>query len=416
MKHFWTKFLASGLLTLNLSGCLQATDDVKSNPASVWKHQSTFQGLPKSITEFDNTLFVGNFESNANISGLTIYKSSDGETWSSIFKASDIHMNYFNFYQANGNLFFFGAPYAVNNNSNNFTYYLYQYKKQNEEQTFTKICKLGGNYEKPVLNSPSSLFYAFNNYYYTFIDLTNAQNDGTGTVYSVYKIDLTNKTTSKVCDSDGIVFPMKDNQGNNQFFSLSTSELKMINFDGTSISKSQTVLSKDKMTNGIYTIKISSTRVVVCGTGSQIAVCNKSNLFSGNPDWQIHSIKINKKDVSTGIYPNVVNKDETFVFIFPASSSQAELNGVILSTSDFENWTYQRNSSYKETLGDINWNGYIYSSLLDKFVICGFVSSKPVKEKYGGNGVIFTADYTSLSSLSEISQAAYVTDFQTLLM
>lgn len=389
MKHFWTKFLASGLLTLNLSGCLQANGDVKSNPASVWKKEATFSNFPEEITEFNNSLFLASFNpassSTSSIKGLTIYKSTDGKNWTSIYSDSTSDINCFRFHEANNTLFFCSGPSGANP-----TYTLYQYNST----TFLKICEMGGT--KGDINSPATLFYVNGNYYYNYAEY--ADDDWS---YPIYKIDFKNKTTSKVCDMAGLFSQIGSN-----YYSLSLTSIKKINFNGTSVGEEKTLLTKEMLGNYIYTARVSPTRIMVEGQNGEIAVCNKVDFLNGNPHWIKHTIKKDGENLSFSGPLIVMNNNETFVFC----SFTSNLAGDIFSTTDFENWTVAKSSSFSNFAKSYALRDIMYSSVLDKFVICGHNSSDRT-QSYDGVGIVLTADYTSLSSLSAISQAPYIQSY-----
>ncbi len=380
MKHFWTKFLASGLLTLNLSGCLLANDDV-----SVWKKQATFSNFPEEITEFGNSLFLASFaaasSSSSTMKGLTIYKSSDGKKWTSIYSDSTTSIDNFSFHIANNTLFFCGAPSGAKP-----TYTLYQYNGT----TFSKICEMGGT--KGDINSPQTLFYVNGNYYYNYGEFSADDWN-----YPIYKIDLNNKTTSKVCDMDGLF-----TQISSKYYSLSLSSIKEITFDGKTVVEGKSLITEDMIGHSIYTVRVSATRVMVEGQRGEILVCNKVDFLNGKPQWIKHTIQKEGENLSFSRALTVIVHNETFVFCGLASS-----NDDIFSTTDFENWTATSSSSFSNFAKSYALRDIIYSSVLNKFVICGHKGSEKT-QSYDGVGIVLTADYTSLSSLAEISQAPYI--------
>lgn len=80
MKHFWTKFLTSGLFALTLSGCLQANDGVFSRPGRVWELLTapTAVGVPTATGYGAGRWVVGGDE------GGLVYTLDNGESFTTI--------------------------------------------------------------------------------------------------------------------------------------------------------------------------------------------------------------------------------------------------------------------------------------------------------------------------------------------
>lgn len=190
------------------------------------------------------------------------------------------------------------------------------------------------------------------------------------------------------------------------YYSLSLTSIKEINFNGTSVVEGKTLLTKEMLGNYLYTARVSPTRVMFEGQNGEIAVCNKVDFLNGNPHWIKHTIKKDGENLSFSGPLIVMNNNETFVFCSFTSNSA----GDIFSTTDFENWTVAKSSSFSNFAKSYSLRDIMYSSVLDKFVICGHNSSDRT-QSYDGVGIVLTADYTSLSSLSEISQAPYIQSY-----
>lgn len=359
MKHFWTKFLASGLLTLNLSGCLQTTGDVKTNPASVWTKFATFHN---SITATWAGEINGKEKIYVGLSCGDIYSTSNGKTWTQEFESENSE-----------------SPARFETSVVAFCKYNNKLYSCVGGSLFNLRCSDNWNTSLGTFNYAPQSMVVYNNklyigtsntYYYTY--------DGT--------FICSDKKTSKM--QFFVVFK-------NELYVLATaySSFYKINASGNPIEIST------QLTTYLQN-PTASNNYIVAVTGPSSDLRGRIYYSLDGINWKYTYPKLKDGSQCTSSYNNFFYKEGLFIFPCAVDGNAC---GDIFVTTDFENWLHIENSA------DYAWNTVCYSNLTNSFLLGGVDTIADTNTD--GKGQLWKADYTSLSSLAEISQAPYITSY-----
>ena len=405
MKHFWTKFLASGLLTLNLSGCLQLNNDVKINPASTLSQVATFHNQISTYQEFDingtKTAFVV-------LCCGDILKSTDGKNWTQIYTGkyhslsspkdnpyypADIIYYYtlsggFKNKQTSKITFITGDP---ENDSWDFRYY--NESTETLSDPFYSLQTAGW--------IPQGLCYYNSKYYFTAFGYpTEGQNSSRETGISntiLYSVDFTAKNIELTEEYSQTYTQKSFFQSNfvinGKMYSIGLGSGDIYEWDDDS---NEFVLKKDF--DNLSDFSINNDKIIVCPSDTYFYY-QDLNDFDPAGEW----IKVTPT-LSDGTTPTESLRNCLYannLYLFNTNSIKAE-NGkyysTIYSSADLVNWS----TSKVETS---TTPSFVYSNIFDTYLLIATASSTSYNTD--GKGILMRADYESVKdSLSTLQSNA----------
>lgn len=388
MKHFWTKFLASGLLTLNLSGCLQTTGDVKTNPASSLEVQG--RGLHQSVSKIINKIYNNTEYIFAGLLCGDIYFTTDyGATWTQCYESSngESERELVSAFQVSAFCIYNNEIYAIEGYKSSY-YYIRLLKYSNSTKKFSVITDGFGE------NSFSKSLEVYNNKLYI----------GTNTNLYIYDGTSLEKISFTTVDPGNNIYPVGLFSYRNSLYTITPNTISSLD----RVSKLNTVNNRFESVATLDGVLEWPTT-----DGYNIAIGTDRGYIWFSTDGQNFEkkyIKYSDGTINTGAIYHSYCINNLFIFFGNKkdenenenSSSVSEIP-FIATTTDFEKWNVSFISPYYI-------NSLIYSQTKQKWYEAGCNANISVNTE--GRGIFCEADYISLANLgAKLNATPLIVDY-----
>ncbi len=407
MKNFWTKFLAAGLLALNLCGCSQLNNDAKTDSASKISQVATFHNPISNYQEFSidgtKTAFV-------TLHCGDILQSTDGETWKQIYtgKYHSLSSPKDNPYNPASFIYYYITLGAFKNQQTSKITFITG-DPENASWDFRYYDESSASLSDPFFTLqtdgwiPQGLCYYNSKYYFTaFPYPTVGQNSSTvvsEAVYAsnvvLYSVDFTAEEIeltaeySQIYDSD--TYFQANFVVNSKMYSVGLSSGDIYEWDDDS---SKFVLKKDF--DNLSDISINNDKIILCPSETYFYYQNLSD-FAPAAAWTKITPTLSDGTTPSKALRNCLYANNLYLF---TTNYTREENGKyyssIYSSTDLENWSVSEVES-------LNAPEFVYSNILDTYLLMT-VASSATSFNTDGKGILMRADYESTSDSRSSAQ------------